>query len=316
MLRPREMRFEYHYFILVGLLMRVKSQIRWYNLVTRRRSLLQKLGISATGAGLLTGAVVETSDEETPLPKNKYPELYEFAVREYGEFEAEIGVDIVDHNLQQKERHEWDRHTTNQKIGDAIIDHPDTPNSSEDIRNYREAQTKTRQSPPIPPAERGRELELEYENSHKHWSYLCSVDVDTDTGDDIIRAFSDSTIYGSGFAWGRLYGRYTPSESETIEITCQYEIWSHVQNATCDVSLYVREDGQGPIFESVDEMNAGIDETRTRTAQFDLDADEGYNVGVELHTESSAAGMSSVSDVHSNTMSGRRHFRVCDFSIE
>lgn len=101
-------------------------------------------------------------------------------------------------------------------------------------------------------------------------------------------------------------------------MTCQYEIQGYVRNATCEVSLYVREDGQGPIFELVDDINTGIDDTRTRTASFNVDANEGYNVGVELYTEAQAGGdPAAVSDVYNTTsLNGRRHFQVLDFKIE
>lgn len=295
---------------------------------TRRTALKQIGSTSVLVVGGLSGvaSAASTSNEDGKAPEKKYEEFYHAAVDQYGKSEANVAVNIVDRKLRAKKRKGWDAQTTNQKIGDAIIAHPKTPRSSKDIQNYRQRTTSRKtnsaeaqqQSTTQAISTSAQGLSLDYDNSEKYAVYNTRAAVDTDTGSDSIWAVSNASLYGSGYAWGRLYGRYFPSTSGTLDVTCQYEIQGYVRNATCEVSLYVREDGQGPIFELVDDINTGIDDTRTRTASFDVDANEGYNVGVELYTESQAGGdPAAVSDVYNTTaLNGRRHFQVLDFKIE
>lgn len=55
---------EYHYPQPIGLLIRVKLYIQLHNIVTRRRSPIQKLGSSVAGAGLLTDSAAAEPDSK------------------------------------------------------------------------------------------------------------------------------------------------------------------------------------------------------------------------------------------------------------
>jgi hypothetical protein len=148
--------------------------------------------------------------------------------------------------------------------------------------------------------------------------YNCRVDVDVDIWDQKIWAVSNASLYGSGFAWGRLYDDFEPSSSGTHDVTCEYDIQGYVRNATCDVYLFAREPGQGPQRKRIDVIDTGIDNTRTRTETFDLEAGEQYDIGVELYTEAAAGGdPAAVADFYNTTaLNGRRHFTVDRFTIE
>lgn len=253
-------------------------------------------------------------------------------VERYGKSEANVAVNIVHRKLRAKERNNWDIQTTHREIAEAIIGHPKTPESTADIQRYldatatHEAQTiQTQQqnsgltAKNVSTSSEGNRIFLINDNTGKNSAYNCRVAAKADSYSDKIRAVSNASTFGSGNAWGRLSGiSYTGSSPAIFDVTCDYDIQAYERNSSCKVSLFVREEGGGPRFKTVDKINSYVDATRSRTARFEVDPDEKYYVGVELYTQSAAGGdPATISDVYNDTLNnGRRHFKVNELTLE
>lgn len=263
------------------------------------------------------------------IPKKEHSEFYQTSVEQYGRAEANVAVNIVHRKLQARERNNWDAQATYQEIAEEIINHPKTPKSTADIQRFRETiairEQKTREPQQRISANEtstsndGIRIYLVSTNSEKDSAYNCRVASNTSWSDEKISAVSNASAFGSGYAWGRLWREWsTGSFSGTFDITCDYNIQAFERNSSCKVSLFVREQGDGPRFKTVDTINSYVDDNRTRAARFDVDANETYDVGVELYTQSAAGGdPAAISDVYNDTLNnGRRHFEVNKLTLE
>lgn len=293
-----------------------------------RRTVVKKFG--AVGVGI--AAVGQVSGQERSQREEMDLEEFQGALEErYGQREARAVVAIVSRYAKSVRQNRVDEQAAFESAAEDIIEHPQITDFSEDLQqhlNRKEVVGTQRHEVNRADIEvtklssqSTRSVSLINGETGSDTSPVTGeADTSYSTSKDRIEEFTRASGYGSATGWARIYGYVEILEDSGgwADITADYfrkgTTTSTTGSAQTEISIFVEDSS---FIKETIESPGWANGTTTGTAQFHLDPDVLYTVGVEVRGDVSAIGGYNYSDYGTTGAdASSRHVEVNDLTIE
>lgn len=219
----------------------------------------------------------------------------EFLIAEYGVRETSIIQAVAEKLRRRVENTDLTADEAFQQAGDELLQHPQTPNVSADIRDRRQLVERFETEPTVTSATIGTSavgdkvsVAAGFGQKGKSTWGIGAADVDFNVSTKT--AYANARVAGIGGAssFSNLYGRITPNSSigGAVRMTVKYFRQGGVVGGNARVKFFVRETARPSttaVYFPV-ETPGFVQGSVTKSAQFVIPAGVQHDVGVQLET--------------------------------
>lgn len=305
-----------------------------------RRSALGVLGV---GTATVIGIGGITAATSSSIPEEDQEWFYQRTKEQYGAAEADIALEIVKGEYAKREKQNLSDEITYQNITSALLDHPDTPKGSADLRAVLEdlrlindfdhstnvsatssegggggGDVGTQGETCTDCGGSGDKYVIAVDSSEQETkdAYGSTTKAHTNVDNNNQRGYVMTGVYGAGHATTRLFGTYYVPSDGDYDVNAEYFRRTHVNGAQAKISIAVRPSYGGWNAEPVEILGAPREGSVTKTKTFTLNGGYYYDLGVELIAEgASSSTEGDISDTHNWASDTLRHLHVGELSI-